>query len=63
MGKKPRQSKTLIANGIAGVALLASAGGVDLGLTPETQTELVAGIMVAVNLVLRMMTSEPLDLG
>ncbi len=51
------QSKTLWANIIAGVATVALAFGIDLGLDPETQVSLVGGIMAIVNIVLRFTTS------
>ncbi len=51
------ESRTIWLNIVAGVATLATVFGVDLGLTPEVQAELVAGIMVVVNIVLRFMTS------
>jgi uncharacterized membrane protein YadS len=54
------QSKTLWANIVAAAATLATVLGVDIGLTPETQAELVAGIMVAVNIVLRFVTRTPI---
>lgn len=53
-------SKTLWANLIAGGVTIASVFGLDLGLTPELQAELVAGIMVVVNIVLRFVTKEPI---
>ena len=34
--------------------------GLDLGLTPEIQAQLVAGIMVVVNIALRFVTKEPI---
>ncbi len=61
-GKSVFSSKTMWANAVAGVALLASAAGVDLGLTPEVQTTLVGGVMVIVNLVLRLVTNGPVTL-
>ena len=59
-GKKWYESKTLWANIIAGAATIATVFGVDLGLTPETQAELVAGVMVLVNIMLRFVTSQPI---
>ncbi len=58
--KKWYESKTLWVNIVAGAVTLAGAFGLDLGLTPETQAELVAGVMVAVNIVLRFITSKPI---
>ena len=53
-------SKTMWANLIGGGVTIASVFGLDLGLTPETQAQLVAGIMVVVNLVLRLVTKRPI---
>ena len=53
-------SKTLWANIIAGAVTVAGAFGLDLGLAPETQASLVAGVMVVVNIVLRFVTTKPL---
>lgn len=53
-------SKTLIANVIAGIVAVSTAFGLDLGLSPETQTALVGGILALVNIVLRFMTSKPI---
>jgi hypothetical protein len=50
-------SRTIWANVIAGAVTLATVFGVDLGLTAETQAELVSGIMVLVNIALRFATS------
>lgn len=51
-------SKTMIANLIAGGVTIGSVFGLDLGLTPEVQAQLVSGIMVVVNIVLRFVTKE-----
>ncbi|MCH8103755.1 MAG: hypothetical protein IIB28_11445 [Chloroflexi bacterium] len=53
-------SKTLWANIIAGAAAVAGAFGVDLGLDPETQVKLAAGIVVVMNIILRLVTKQPL---
>lgn len=53
-------SKTLWANLLAGIVTLAGAFGLDLGLSPETQAELVAGVMVIVNVILRFATAQPI---
>lgn len=53
-------SKTLWVNIVAGLVTLGGVFGVDLGLTAETQAELVAGIMVVVNIGLRFVTSKPI---
>jgi len=53
-------SKTLYANLIAGAVTVAGVFGVDLGLSPEAQAQLVAGVMVVVNIVLRFVTTKPL---
>ncbi len=49
-------SKTLWANVIAGAATVAGVFGVDVGLGPEEQAQLVAGVMVVVNIILRFVT-------
>lgn len=49
-------SKTIWVNGLAFLAVLASAVGLDLGLTPEVQAEIAVGIIAVVNLVLRYFT-------
>lgn len=54
--KKWYASKTLWVNTVAGVAAVSGAFGIDLGLDPETQTALVAGVMAVVNIVLRFTT-------
>ena len=51
-------SKTLWANIIAFAATLATVFGLDLGLTPETQASLLAGIMAVVNIALRLVTTQ-----
>lgn len=54
------ESRTLWANIIAGLVTVGTAFGLDLGLTPETQAELVAGVIVVVNVVLRFLTTRPI---
>lgn len=51
-------SKTLWVNAVALVASVTGAFGLDLGLSPETQTSVVAGIMGIVNIVLRLVTKD-----
>ncbi len=51
-------SRTLWINAIALVAAVSGAFGFELGLDPETQTALVAGVMAAVNIVLRLVTDS-----
>lgn len=51
-------SKTLWANAIAGIVTVAGVFGVDVGLGPEEQAQIVAGAMVIVNVVLRFVTSS-----
>jgi len=51
-------SKTIWANLLAGVVVVATITGVDLGLSPEAQAEIVAAVMVIVNLVLRFVTNR-----
>jgi hypothetical protein len=41
---------------IAGAATVAGVFGVDVGLGPEEQAQLVAGVMVVVNIILRFVT-------
>lgn len=52
-------SKTLWVNGIAFVAAITGALGLDLGLDAEAQASLVGGVMAAVNIVLRLTTTAP----
>ncbi len=59
-GKPFWASKTLWANVVAFVAVLATTLGVDLGLDAESQLALVGGIMAVVNIVLRFVTTEPI---
>ena len=49
-------SKTVWANIIAGGITLAGVFGINLGLDAETQSQLVGGIMVVVNIALRLVT-------
>ncbi len=49
--KSPVKSKIIITNGVVALAAVAMAAGLDLGLDPATQTQLVGGLMVAVNVV------------
>jgi hypothetical protein len=53
-------SKTLWANLVAFVAVLATTFGLDLGLDPETQLSLVGGVMALVNIALRFVTDTPI---
>ena len=62
MNSKPwYASKTMWANLIGGSVTIGSVFGLDLGLTPENQAQLVAGIMVVVNIVLRLITKGPIS--
>lgn len=61
MGKKWYESKTLWANLIAFVAVVCGVLGVDVGLDEKTQAELVVGIMAIVNIILRLVTKEPIE--
>lgn len=54
-------SKTFWANVVGGAAMLATAAGVEI-MDAKTQAELVGGIMVVANLVLRTMTKQPVTL-
>ena len=49
-------SKTMRANLIGGVVTIGSVFGFDLGLRPEAQAQLVAGVVVFVNIILRFVT-------
>ena len=59
-GKPFWASKTLWANVVAFVAVFATTFGLDLGLDAETQLAFVGGIMAVVNVVLRLVTVEPI---
>lgn len=61
MSKPFWASKTLWANLVAFVAVLATTFGLNLGLDPETQLALVGGVMAVVNVVLRYMTTVPIE--
>jgi hypothetical protein len=54
-------SKTLYANLIAGAVTIAGVFGLDLGLDAEAQAQLVAGVMVVVNIGLRLVTNQGLE--
>lgn len=56
-------SKTMWANAVGGVAMFATAAGIDLGLTPEAQAQVIGGIMVVVNVILRFVTKQPVGMG
>lgn len=58
MDKKPFwASKTLWINALAAAAAISGAVGIDLGLTPELQAQLVVGVMAVVNILLRTVTN------
>ena len=59
MDKKWYASKTLWANIIAGIATVATAFGLDLGLDADTQVAVVGGVMAVINIVLRVITKGP----
>lgn len=61
--KKPWASKTLIVNVVAFIGAISGVFGWDLGLDAETQTALVGGIMAVVNIVLRLVTKQPVTLS
>ena len=50
------QSKTIWANALALLAMLATSQGLDLGLDEQAQAELLGGIMAVVNIGLRLAT-------
>ena len=59
MNSKPwYASKTIWTNIAAFAATVAVIFGVDLGLTPETQAEIVAAVLAGVNIVLRLLTTK-----
>jgi hypothetical protein len=60
MQKQWYESKTLWVNLVALIAAVTGAFGLDLGLDPEAQTSIVAGIMSVVNIVLRFTTKTPI---
>jgi hypothetical protein len=60
MGKAWYASKTIWANVVAFAATLGTIVGVDTGLTPEVQAEVVAAVMAVVNVALRLITGEPI---
>ena len=49
-------SRTIWVNIIAGVAGLAGAFGIDFGLTAEQQAQIVGGILIVANIILRLVT-------
>lgn len=53
-------SKTIWANLIAAVVTIAGVFGLDLGLDEAAQAQLVGGVMVVVNIVLRLVTNTPI---
>lgn len=53
-------SKTIWLNGLAFIAAVSGAFGVDLGLTAAVQAEIVIGIMAVVNVGLRAVTTKKL---
>jgi hypothetical protein len=53
-------SKTIWVNVMAGVAAIAAGFGLDLGLTAEVQSQVVVGVLAAVNVALRVVTSSAL---
>ena len=61
MGKKWYMSKTLWANGLMVLAAVLEAAGVTNVLTPEVQAEVIAVVMGVVNMVLRFVTTEPVE--
>ena len=52
-------SKTIWANIVGALAYAATAFGFDLGLTADVQLQLVGGIMVVINILLRFVTTKP----
>lgn len=56
-------SKTIWINAIALIAAFAGAFGLELGLTPDVQVTIVAGVMAVINIVLRAVTHRPIQGG
>lgn len=56
-------SRTFWTNVVGGIALIASAAGLDLGLDAETQTALIGGALATANLILRLVTSKSVTLS
>lgn len=54
-------SKMIWANIVAFAATMALVFGVDLGLTPEVQAQIVAAVLAGVNIVLRFITSRSIE--
>lgn len=52
-------SRTVWVNAVAGVGSLATAFGLDLPLDAGQQAALVGGIMAAINILLRLITTKP----
>lgn len=56
-------SKTIWANILSLIATIATVFGVDLGLTPEVQATIIAGVMGVVNIALRLVTKTGVAAG
>jgi len=61
MNKKWYESKTIFAQVLGVVATLSAAFGLDLGLDPEAQAAIVAGIWAVVNVFLRFKTKDGIE--
>ena len=61
MGKKWYESKTIWTNGLMVLAVALEGFGVTNVLTAEVQAEAVGVVMGVVNLVLRFVTDEPVE--
>jgi hypothetical protein len=59
MTKSIFASKTIWVNGLAFIAAMGAALGLDLGLDSATQTEIAAGGLAIVNVILRLFTKKP----
>jgi len=55
-------SKTLWVNVVAGVAAVSTAFGLNLGLDADTQVAIVGGVMAVINVILRVVTKQPVSL-
>lgn len=51
-------SKTILTNLIAAAVTIGGVFGLDFGLDAEAQAQLVAGVMIVANIVLRLVTKE-----
>ena len=62
MKKSLFASKTFWVNVVAMIATISTAFGLDLGLDEETQLAIVGGIMAVVNIGLRLLTDQGVEI-